>query len=157
MVSKLIILSVVLLILVALCDAKYQGGLGKYESYNGVRNAEEETNKRFFLGTNRNRPPSHDTPASSCSCSKYMLTLKRVSKIKIWIIWHICIWNFSFFLFNLRNTVRMALLWVIDREESHNFNVSDWNFQFLDFLNLKLWLTSAQIWFQSDIEAKSHV
>lgn len=60
----------------SLC-AGYQIGKGKFESFNGNRYTEaksmsdsENTTKTFF-SLNRNRPPSHDTPASPCSCSKF--------------------------------------------------------------------------------------
>lgn len=61
--------------LVLTCDA-YQIGKGKFESYNGNRYTEaksmDDNNTKAFLNLNRNRPPAHDTPASPCSCSKFI-------------------------------------------------------------------------------------
>lgn len=63
----------VLVFIVAFCDG-YQVGKGKYESYNGNRNTELKSmninDTKFFFNRNRNKPPSHDTPAAPCSCSE---------------------------------------------------------------------------------------
>lgn len=47
---------------------------GKYESHN--RNDQNDVDdqvevRKMFFGSNSNRAPFHDTPASDCSCSEF--------------------------------------------------------------------------------------
>lgn len=82
--SRFILCILILLVsLSASLCAGYQIGKGKFESFNGNRYTEaksmsdSENATKTFFSLNRNRPPSHDTPASPCSCSKF----RRIPKI----------------------------------------------------------------------------
>jgi hypothetical protein len=68
---------IVFAILCLSCDGSINAsGKGKIQTYNGNRFTDaksiNQSGLKFF---NRNRarpqPPAHDTPASSCSCSKF--------------------------------------------------------------------------------------
>lgn len=62
------------------CDGSIHTGKGKIESFNGNRFTEAKSISqdgivKTIFTSNRNRmrpaPPTHDTPASSCSCRKW--------------------------------------------------------------------------------------
>ncbi|CAG9806448.1 unnamed protein product [Chironomus riparius] len=70
---RTMLLSYFLICLISASTASYQTGKGRFESINGNRYTDaksmDENDTKFFLNRNRERmPPSHDTPASSCSC-----------------------------------------------------------------------------------------
>lgn len=56
---------------------------GKYQSHRNDQNDVEDQVevRKMFFGSNSNRAPFHDTPASECSCSEFN-KIKKINKKK---------------------------------------------------------------------------
>lgn len=69
-------IALIMLMLYITCTVAFASSAGKgdYEPYNSKKlwlgpATEKKSTSKFFSGSNR--APAHDTPASTCKCSKY--------------------------------------------------------------------------------------
>lgn len=99
---------IIIILCLSFCDGSINAsGKGKIQTYNGNRFTDakniNQSGVKFF---NRNRarpaPPAHDTPASSCSCSKFFslgnTSIRSTIKYNKKFVWQICKLTLKLFL-----------------------------------------------------------